>query len=702
MKASIVGLIFFIALVYCDTCSNKEGETSDLLTGTLIPVLKILFAYPAGLGAPQSFGISVVTYLIDKVFPENKPDYLAETVRQLQQEIQDTVEEATVSQFKGFAMNGKRKLERYVTVHNKWVENGSLHNGQTMRNYFINEIDDIATEINYIIGNDKYKYVGLPMFVVLATSHLSIIRDAAIIGNNYLGLNKNGQLADGNYTDKFIKTLNQYTKELTTTYTNKHNEFYSAKDYNHGHNSLNKYLSFETATTLNAWDIAAQWSMLIPNDNGIPVDIFYTRPVYSKATICDVSNECNVGPWAVNRDRNNSPQYRGIAKKIQYKSYTHDGRGSAKGNVGPVGFIGFTHYYDDQTTFTTSHSHYWSIDGETKIIDATQNITVNYAGVKPKDFHDGYFAYPVFATKAKCRKSYCTKYAAEFDIGTTSIGGGIRCDHTKQLVETPQNHGLSRFIPAQDRNDNLKHPQIESWVFEYRKYNQRSDFTNINTDHAIRFPGEYLFDQNKADLGEIQHMIGGRSINIKTSVMFTMPSQNKGFTYNLRIYALNASPDIAGCIFKKRAIQFGGFDIYDGNCQNIANMIEIKGPMHLGAIEVIQVKEKTKELQRQRFGGTCENDSNCYNGLKCLKYTDTTGKGGKMCAKFWVYTDQCAQTGKSVNRGARDVRNFVFGDGIKKTTNCGVTGITKNLPENCCSGSASVIVNKNLCELKCK
>lgn len=106
---------------------------------------------------------------------------------------------------------------------------------------------------------------------------------------------------------------------------------------------------------------------------------------------------------------------------------------------------------------------------------------------------------------------------------------------------------------------------------EYRK-KTRVDFAGLTSPHAIRFPADYVKFQERMTAGDIDQMnylLGGRSVKFPGDVVFGLPPRNQGFDYNLRVYAKSdvKSTTVDGCVLERRGVQFQGFDLYEGNCQ---------------------------------------------------------------------------------------------------------------------------------------
>ncbi|KAI8096339.1 delta endotoxin [Halteromyces radiatus] len=663
MRISI--LVFLGWISFCFACdAPKVDEPSDM-KGGLMSGFTIATAYLAGTGPVAALGVAVVGLIIDSFLSSAKSNdqSLARLANQLREEMDNKIDSAIVGTFQGQLTAVKGMLDEYKQDYGLWIENKMPvgANDKWLTPYYQNKVNNIEQHINVIMGNMDRNYLGLPMFAIMATSHLSILRDAAVIGNDHLGITKY------NYRQMFTSYLNKYVALLTTVYDTKRNSLMQQ-------NMVEKQLTFETAIITNAWDVAAKWSMLIP-DNGISLDIFYTRPVYSKNTKCGLGR-CKLSSAIVETSKNKDPQYRGVMKNLQYTTTTYrkyDPKFESDNPAPPV-----------LNSFTSEYTG-------PAIIDATKNITVSYVSVHD-NFLDSYYQYNGAAGILTCANA-CPGIMSTLTIGGKTLGSKVtnKCGpaYTDDIMAPPAQHGLSRILAA---------GQEASWFFEYRKNDNKAAFPT-DREQAIRFPGEYIFDPKTTTIGELNYLLGGRTLHISTTATFQMPPRNQGFIYRVRFY-VKSPINVQNCDLKKQTFQFAGFDLYE--CDYSGVSVTINGPADLGAIEVIQKKE-------QWFGESCDTDKDCYHDLRCLNYKDPNGNAGKMCAKFWTYTRLCAPT--QTGRGMRDVRNFIFGNGEKKTTNCKKSNelitVPGAYPAQCCSGTARVLVESNpniaqkWCELRC-
>ncbi|KAI8096361.1 delta endotoxin [Halteromyces radiatus] len=573
MKISILVFLGWISCCFaCD--APKVDEPSDM-KGGFMTGFGLTTAYFAGIGPAYALGFAMVSFLIDSFFSpdDSKDQRLARLANQLREEMDNKIDNAIVGTFQGQLIAVKGLLDAYKDDYNFWI-NHSMPTGANdvwLTPYYQNKVNNIVPHINVIMGNMDRNYLGLPMFAIMATSHLSILRDAAIIGNDRLGIKKY------NYREMFASYLNKYVTQLTRVYETKRNSLIQQ-------NMVEKQLAFETAIITNAWDVAAKWSMLIP-DNGVPLDIFYTRPVYSKNTKCGYER-CAVSSTIVETSKNKDPQYRGLVKDLQYTTWTHRKDGGDRDAVPPV-LVSFTSVYTGPA-----------------VIDATKDIIVSYLSV-----HEGFvdLYYQGFGVLV-CPKA-CPGILATLTIGEKTLGSKVKnsCGpaYTNDTMAPPAQHGLSRVLAAGKEH---------SWFFEYRKNDNKAAFPT-DQEHAIRFPGEYIFDPKTTTIGELNYLLGGRTLHISTTATFQMPPRNRGFIYRVRFY-VKSPINVQNCDLKKQTFQFAGFDLYE--CDYSGVSVTINGPADLGAIEVIQKKE-------QWFGESCDTDKDCYHDLRCLNYKDPNG-----------------------------------------------------------------------------
>lgn len=694
-------LLFILVLVsWCSAqqCVDKYDEPEPgVMSGKILPAMTVLLSYPAGVGPGLSLGISVVMTLLNKVFPSPDDGKLAyfdkrlnDAVYQLGREIDEGINTSISAGFSVYVGRVKFWMGVYKNRYNDWNTASRPKTNATSVHYLEDFYQDktlqIGAEIAGLTGPDNpVPHLALPMVAMMGMVQLSIYNDAIFIGNGDLGMNAAERPT--NFTNKYQEALGNYTKFLLTTYDNKINEYHkkldATTDVAKFNDILNDQLAFERAIVLNVFDVAAKWSMTIPSEDKeiIPVDIVFTRPIYSKATECTVNvNRCKTSYKALDRIRNTDPQYRSLAKQIQWALTFHQGQGYQYGSPQYLEVLQeFLIKYDDNTEFRNQPNKEFRYS-VLQSMDAKQNITVSYTGVNDNFNND-------YSSGITC-SGKCTMYSSIFQIGKVSTkadGIHVSCPKKTQTIETPLGHGISRFIPAQEPDSKS---EINSWAIEYRKYNNRLDFSGINSSHALRFPGEYLMykssNKDGIKLGDMNYLMGGRGIDITKSIQFTLPSLNSNkFVYDLRVYTNASSPSITinNCVLKKRLISFGGMNLYDGNCQFAitTKSVLIQGPLYLGAIEIVQVKAKSG------FGESCVTNSSCQSGLSCY---DSVKR--KICLKFPASLDQCKQ-------------RYVVGKSRRPTPN--ITYVNEwmptQAPEQCRYGYAISTPKDGTCQLLC-
>lgn len=221
-------------------------------------------------------------------------------------------------------------------------------------------------------------------------------------------------------------------------------------------------------------------------------------------------------------------------------------------------------------------------------IDTLSTINITYAKI------NGDFS---------CSDKSCYVFTG-LHFGNTPITLPPKCVMTNEKLDIPDGHIFAGMYPVQNNHPQNSRDLKFVWeiVFsmEYCKKN-RIDFAGLTSPHTIRFPADYVKFQERMTAGNIDQMnylLGGRSVKFPGDVVFGLPPRNQGFNYNLRVYAKSdvKSTTVDGCVLERRGVQFQGFDLYEGNCQQqgvtLPAKITISGPLHLGAVEVAQVKAK--------------------------------------------------------------------------------------------------------------
>jgi delta endotoxin, N-terminal domain len=565
-------LIPFITLSHADA-QCKEFSLKDVIPWDhLINSAKTLLAFPGGLGPKQALGIASMLQVFDILDPtaNNTPDPLDLFIERYEKELEENTESIVQGFFKGEIYNTREIEASYKEIYDLWVTEGkpkeepkynSLHNffSFTFRQH-------IESGINKIIGNTNYNYYGVPMLSVMSTAYLGILRDAIYLGNDYFGIPSAGLT---NYRKTFQAKLNQYTNFLNTV----HNTRLQQLD------TLDKKLTYESTNILEAFDIAAQWTMFIPTSyRNIPVDVMFTRPVYSRVTKCEgKGNLCTIDMNIFNKNKGNA-DYHGFPNTFSFINTKYTA-GSA--------YIGFEFNYPDGNVYRTNG---YNKDTSKQSISLITNINILYEKATENGFStdiEDACAYPGPLYAKYCSRNepnkkvflcspgitLCGRYPTQFifngnGIGITPYPGCYEKDNTH--IQVPLNHAISRIIPAQYRGShNFR------WVFEYRHINNPI-FKDLTADRAIRFPGEYIY-YYKTSIGDQytkpyllkdqNYLLGGRIIRI------TNPQEYIGFkmpqaTTHVRLYA-KGPVGINGCNVNKQTFTFDGYDIYEGKCSSL-------------------------------------------------------------------------------------------------------------------------------------
>jgi len=659
---------FSISLIVAQQCAKDEVQ-SDLMRDDIMPVLTILSSFPAGFGPFQSLGISIVMNLLDKFLPKvEKPDpyitLLNEELKELRNELKGDIEKTITTNYKKDKQYILHLVNNYNITYSEWVHKGMPKNdtssGSLYQFYNGDTLELMGGYITRLKGDNYFGFFGLPMFVAMGTAHLGMLHEAAVIGNDHFNIT-GGELR--NYRRRFDYYLSEYSSILSDDYRKQIQSFFEhGKDYNlaDSHHIFNSEIAVETLTVQNAFDLAANWTALAPPPatgklfrSGIPISVFLTRPIYSKATKCDVdTKKCYVSMNSLNNAIFNEPRYRGLVKSIKAFPIEQPVLKNNKYENGPWTLEGLRNYFND------------SVTTEGVLINPTKDIVPIYTSVN---------------NNYECVNNGCTVYASGFE----NIGNKNSCER-KGLIKSPLYHGVSRILRAAKYRVGFR---TDAWAIEYRKSNNIDRFPP-NAEHGLRFPGEYvLYDhfmaaptrhtpikidpnnggggtcvitfqplisevekvnaapmmkskllakireiQKKhngyncltndasdysdyllladmvdaftsrvnegeydADVDDMNYVLGGRPIFIERPMTFRLPPRNTGFGYNLRVYGNGnqTAINVNGCVLKKTPFKFARFDIYDGNCGDISlpNTLTIKEPAHFGAIEIIQVRK---------------------------------------------------------------------------------------------------------------
>ncbi|KAG0203755.1 hypothetical protein BGX28_004071 [Mortierella sp. GBA30] len=722
----LIAIISLISLAFAQDCDvvDEEAQKWSFVRQKVMPLLGLALSFPAGFGPFQSLGISTISFLLDKIIPDpsqNQPDPLKELAVELSNKMDQKLDDRTIDFFTQYAGNARQFYGNYKKAYDAWMDDNrpaDESEDYSLYNFYVNQMGFLEQGPNYM-ASSKYTYLALPQFVNMASAHLSILRDAAMIGNDHLSVtNKSGSKTD--FRQQFKDYLKKYNDILVTNYNarlpqlfeQQHgNGFYVSENSEYrktkrSQELFNNYVAYETTAVLTAFDVAARWTMLLPpddktyienmNQDNIPIDVVYTRPIYSEITKCDSYDDsisrsqtpnsyCNVNVEYLKRFKDIGIPYKGLLKKIRSAKYT-------KPNKGPLGFTRFWFEYEDGSIYATPGDYgndqdprgffdYAYSDGpiakKYTEIDTLSTVNITYAKI------NGDFS---------CADKSCYLFTGLY-FGNVPITLPPKCKETNEKLDIPDGHTFAGMYPVQNnRPSDENFPWEIVWSMEYRK-NNRVDFADVTSPHAIRFPADYVKFQERmqdGDYDQMNYLLGGRSVRFPANVVFGLPPSNQGFDYNLRVYAKSDddSMTIDGCVLARRGVQFDGFDLYDGNCQQqeviLPEKITIAGPLHLGAVEVVQVTAKAE------FYGECNQDRDCKSGLKCML---NKSSNVSRCLKFpHNEMDKCDQGEFGVQRRCSDNPPGCYGSGATNVADPGL----------CCNGLAFVQVwPKNQCSLSC-
>lgn len=593
MKIHLIIFLIWIVGSFAEKC--KETTIVDVIPWDhVINTAKTLLAFPGGLGPKQALGIGVVMQIYDLLDPfAQGTDPLDEFIERYEKELEENTLNIVQGFFKGEVFNTREIEASYKEIYDLWVKNGMPREEpkyNSMHSFFsFASRQHIESGINKIIGNTNFNYYGVPMFSVMGTAYLGILRDAIFIGNDYLGIPANGL---SNYRSILQKRMNMYTQFLQTVHTNRLKQL----------DTLEKKLVYETTNILEAFDIAAQWTMFIPTSNQtIPVDVVFTRPVYSKVTECLGSDsECKIDIASFEKEK-------GLAEDFGFP--THLSYENVKWTDSHI-YTGFKSVYSDGHTYKTP-----DFTTETKGIDTAgkliTNIKVRYAksnGLNtqtvdacriPGPTHAKYCDANDLAAGKEilvCQVEYCGRYPTQILFGNEEFGPTPyqNCYVDGTDIQVPKDHALTRIISAQ-HNGKYNY----RWVFEFRHIPKRLNFDGVTSNRAIRFPGEYVMHHSKIEQGgfnwvfldEINYLMGGRVLKITATnayLTFTLPQKT---TY-IRVYAKGRF-NITGCNLQKHTFKFDNFDLYEGKCTKsvitISSAANYGNTVYIGAVEAIYI-----------------------------------------------------------------------------------------------------------------
>ncbi|KAG0049885.1 hypothetical protein BGZ83_005316 [Gryganskiella cystojenkinii] len=649
----LIAIISLISLAFAQDCDvvDEDAKRWTSVRQNVMPALGLLMSFPAGFGPIASLCVSSFMFFLDKVIPDpskNQPDPLVELAIELSNKMDQKLDARTIDLFNQYAGGSRKSLANYRNAYDIWVKNGTPaveREAYSLRSYYITQMGLMEKELDYM-ANSNYTYLALPQFVVMASGHLSILRDAAMIGNDYLNIT-NTQGSKTDFRQQFKEYLKKYTNVLASNYNahlpdlfqKQHGNSYGVWESSEfrktkkSQDLFNTYVAFETTTVLTAFDVAARWTMLLPPDKrtsfedmsqeNIPIDVVYTRPIYSEITKCDSYDDgfddrsnlpnsyCNVNVDRLRIFKDIGIPYKGLLKKI---------KSAQSMKKGPLGFTRFWFEYEDGSTYGTpgdidndqdvkGYADFAYSDPDSpprvyKEIDTLSTTNITYAKINP-DF--------------SCSDKSCYVFTG-LTFGNTPITLPPKCAQTNEKLDIPDGHIFAGMFPMQNNRPREAFRWEVVFSMEYRKKN-RVDFAGVTSPRALRFPADYIKFQEKmttGDYDQMSYLLGGRSVKFPANVVFRLPPRNPRFDYNLRVYAKgkDASMTVNGCVLARRDVQFDGFDFYEGNCQQqkviLPQTITISGPLHLGAVEVVQVKAKSEFFER------CSKDKDCKDDLKCM------------------------------------------------------------------------------------
>ncbi|KAF9578776.1 hypothetical protein BGW38_005263 [Lunasporangiospora selenospora] len=596
----LIAAISLLSLAIAQDCNagDKEDQTWSFVKQKVMPLLGLALTFPAGLGPFHSLGMSTISYFLDKILPDhsqNRPDPLKELAVELSNRMDRKLDNRTIDLFTQYAGNARQFYGNYKKAYDTWQSEGrpaKESESYSLYNYYVNQMGFLEQGPNYMAAS-KFTYLALPQFVIMASAHLSILRDAAMIGNDYLSVtSKPGSKTDFRqqfqfYLKKYSDILlSNYNARLDQLFHQQHGNSFTVKadaEYRKAKRSqelFNIYVAYETTNVLTAFDVTK-------------CDSYNDR--LSNAWV--PKSYCNVNIEWLRRFKNIGKPYKGLLKKIRPATLLNPIYAAQEASSkGPLGFTRFWFQYEDGSTYATPSAYHYhderlysaSSDGpipDFTDINTMSTINITYAKIN-NDF--------------SCSDKPCYVFTG-LNFGNTPMTLPPKCPTINEKLDIPDGHIFSGMYPVGNkRPDNNNFYWEIVFTMEYRKKN-RVDFAGLTSSHGIRFPADYVRFQERIktnDYGEMSYLLGGRSIKFPGDVVFGLPSRNQGFDFNLRVYAKNnvTSMTIDGCVLTRRGVQFDGFDIYDGDCQQqkvtLPAKITVSGPLHLGAIEVVQMKSK--------------------------------------------------------------------------------------------------------------
>ncbi|KAF9582444.1 hypothetical protein BGW38_000198, partial [Lunasporangiospora selenospora] len=632
----LIAVISLISLAFADECDvvNTEDEKWTNVRKNVLPLLGIALSFPAGFGPLQALGISVFSFFLDKIIPDpsqnpDRPDPLKLLAIELSNRMDEKLDTLTIDFFNQYAGSARNFFGNYKQAYDSWVKDERPANEKqsySLYKFYVGQMGFLE-DGPIKMSSSKFAYLALPQFVSMATIHLSVLRDAAMIGNDHLGIT-NTTGSKTNFREQFKKYLQKYNDALVRNYyapfgqlsKKQHGDRYlvfNDDDFRMTKRSQELFsaiTAYETTAILSAFDVAARWPMLLPPEettlidemdkNNIPIDVVYTRPIYSESTKCNSYDDgfdrnnvpnsyCNINILRLKTFQQLGIPYRGLLKTIRYAKWRKDTKG-------PLGFTRFWFTYEDGSIVRTPGD----IDNDqvgyedmayedskfiTITVDPKSSVNITYAKINP-DF--------------SCGSGSCSIFAG-LHFGTTSMAITPKCTETNEKLDIPEGHRFAGLYPVQNNRPREHFKWEIAFSMEYRKIN-RIDFQGVTTPRALRFPADYIKFQEKitgTTEDEMVYLLGGRAMKFPSNIGFRLPVRNKGFDYNLRLYAKSTSATITvnGCVLGRRGVKFGGYDLYEGDCQQqevvLPERITIPGPLSLAGVEVTQVKVKIPQTK---------------------------------------------------------------------------------------------------------
>lgn len=596
-------LLLMIMTAFAEEECKEIGTLHDIFKAIpwdhIINTVKTGLAYAGGMGPHQALGIAAITQVFDALnpFAENGPDPLEKFIERYEKELEENTENIVVGFFQGEVHNSREIEVAYKEIFDHWVDSGrpkkELQYNSMHKFFSFGTRQHIESGLNRIIGNTNYNYYGIPMFSLMATGYLGILRDAVFIGNGYFDI---PQVAQTDYRKIFQQRINRYSTFLLNAHANRVKKL----------NTLEKKLVFESTNILQAFDIAAQWTMFIPTTNiSIPVDVVFTRPIYSKISECKGDKAiCAIDENIFYQQRNIHPNYRAPLTSIEYDAIELNNHMYAfrafKFNYADGGYYQSPDFNEKNAKKIITDKPVTEISVKYGIMNGFRSIVDDACkryGDDALKICSGY-ARTTGDVRLGCfgTSKYCGRYPAQIVFNHTATQPSLiqGCSDEIGDIKVPQDHALTRIIPVQKRGShNFR------WVFEYHHVPKRINFDGVTSNRAIRFPGDYVLFNSERNgnsiVNDYNYLLGGRVVEMftqKVSITYTLPPK----TNRVRIYAKGVMSLNGGCKVQKQHYTFAGFDIYEGDCTSLKITIgNGSGPykehvaFFLGAVEAIHL-----------------------------------------------------------------------------------------------------------------